>query len=134
VSPLILSLGVMNLQQSIFKCTMKVNVVVAMEPPFHVNPFIQLWQNFIPFSSTKKLFSIVFQVGGNCYNSSIKECWGWTHIFNPFISISKLWNRLCEHLPTVVGMFCQPFFTLKSFPYDATFEEWKEAKVCQLEA
>jgi hypothetical protein len=36
---LILSLGAMNLQQSIFKWTMKANVVVAMEPPFHVHSF-----------------------------------------------------------------------------------------------
>jgi hypothetical protein len=32
-----------------------------------------------------------------------------------------------------VGMFSQPFFTLENFPYDATFEGWKKAKVHQLE-
>ncbi len=42
VFPSILSLEAMNLQQNIFKCTMKANVFIAMEPPFHVNLFNRL--------------------------------------------------------------------------------------------
>jgi hypothetical protein len=41
---------------------------------------------------------------------------------------SKLQNKLCELFPTIVGMFSQPFFMPKKFPYDATFEEWKKTK------
>jgi hypothetical protein len=40
--PSILSLEAMNLQQNIFKCTMKANAFIAMEPPFHVNLFTRL--------------------------------------------------------------------------------------------
>jgi hypothetical protein len=56
------------------------------------------------------------------------------HTFSTFSFMeSKLRNRLCEHFATIMGMFSQPFFTLEKFPYDATFEEWKKAKVRQLE-
>jgi hypothetical protein len=30
---------------------------------------------------------------------------------------SKFWNRLITHLPLVVGMFAQQFYTLQNFPY-----------------
>ncbi len=52
------------------------------------------------------------------------------HTFSTF---SFMQNKLCEHSAIIVGMFSQPFFTLENFPYDATFEGWKKAKVHQLE-
>jgi hypothetical protein len=56
------------------------------------------------------------------------------HTFSTFSFMkSKLQNKLCEHSAIIVGMFSQPFFTLENFPYDATFEGWKKAKVHQLE-
>jgi hypothetical protein len=58
MSSVILSLGAMNLQQSIFKCTMKANVVVAMEPPFHVNSFTRLWWTLSIFWVLKKKIRI----------------------------------------------------------------------------
>jgi hypothetical protein len=61
MSWVILSFRATNLQQSIFKCTMKVNVVVAMEPPFHVNSFIWLWWTLSSFWVLKKQIRI-FQV------------------------------------------------------------------------
>jgi len=36
---------------------------------------------------------------------------------------SKLQNRFNEHLPMVVNMYFQTFFTLENFLYDVTFEE-----------
>ncbi len=134
MSPLILSLRAMNLQQSNFKCTMKANVVVAMEPPFHVNPFTQLWQILSIFQIPKNFFPEFFnlaEIDVIQVSRSVED----EHTFSTLSFLkSKLWNRLCEHLPIVVGMFSQPFFTLNNFPYDATFEKWKVAKVHQMEA
>jgi len=56
MSPLILSFKTMNLQQSIFKCTIKVNVVTTMEPPFHVNSFIWLWWTLFIFYFVIRVF------------------------------------------------------------------------------
>jgi len=56
------------------------------------------------------------------------------HTFSTFSFMeSKLQNKLCQHFAIIVGMFSQPFFTLENFPYDATFEGWKKAKLHQLE-
>ena len=38
---------------------------------------------------------------------------------------NKLRNRLLTHLPVVVGMHAQDFFSLSDFPYDAAYEEWR---------
>jgi hypothetical protein len=38
----------------------------------------------------------------------------------------KLQNRLSTHLPMVVGMKCQQFYTLENFPYDTAFDDWKK--------
>jgi len=37
---------------------------------------------------------------------------------------NKLRATLDPHLPLVVGMYCQIFYTLETFPYDATFDAW----------
>jgi hypothetical protein len=45
---------------------------------------------------------------------------------------SKLQNRLNEHLPMVVNMYSQTFFTL-NFSYDVTFEKWQKMKSKKIE-
>ncbi len=40
---------------------------------------------------------------------------------------SKLRNRLITHLPLVVCMFAQQFYTLQNFPYADYIEEWRGA-------
>jgi hypothetical protein len=37
---------------------------------------------------------------------------------------SKLRTNLDPHLPLGVGMYNQKFFTLETFPYNATFDAW----------
>jgi hypothetical protein len=35
---------------------------------------------------------------------------------------TKLWNKLTMHLELVIHMFRLKFFTLKTFPFDATIQ------------
>ncbi len=42
---------------------------------------------------------------------------------------SKLWATLDPHLPLVVGMYNQKFFTLENFPYTTTFDAWIGAAI-----
>jgi hypothetical protein len=44
-----------------------------------------------------------------------------------FFMKSKLQNGLNEHLPMVVNMYSQTFFTL-NFLYDEIFEKWQKMK------
>ncbi len=37
---------------------------------------------------------------------------------------SKLWISLNPHVPLVVGMYNQKFFTLEIFPYATKFDAW----------
>jgi hypothetical protein len=38
----------------------------------------------------------------------------------------KLQNKLSTHLPLVVDMHSQQFFTLENFPYNDAFDDWKK--------
>lgn len=109
VSPLILSLGTMNLQQIFFKCTMKANVIVAMEPPFHVNSFIRLWWTLSIFWVLNNCFLEIFksvEIDAIQVLGSVED----EHTFSTLSFMkSKLQNKLWEHLPTIMGMFSQPF-------------------------
>jgi hypothetical protein len=37
---------------------------------------------------------------------------------------NKLRTNLDPHLPLVIGMYHKKFFTLETFPYNATFDAW----------
>jgi hypothetical protein len=39
---------------------------------------------------------------------------------------NKLRNRLSIHLPIVVGMHGQQFYTIEDFLYDAAYNEWQQ--------
>jgi len=96
--------------------------------------FYSIMVNFIHFVNIKELFSRNFQVGGNWCNSSIWECWRWTHIVNPFIYEIKVTKKIVWTSPNYCGHVFPTFFTLEIFPHDATFKEWMKTKVLQLEA
>jgi hypothetical protein len=42
---------------------------------------------------------------------------------------TKLPNILTMHLELVVHMFSQKYFTLKTFPFSATIQNWKDNKL-----
>jgi hypothetical protein len=39
---------------------------------------------------------------------------------------NKLRNRLSAHLPVVVGVHRQQFYTIEDFQYDAAYDEWQQ--------
>jgi hypothetical protein len=39
--------------------------------------------------------------------------------------MSKLRNKLTTHLPLVVRMFAQHFYTIQNFPYGECIEQWR---------
>jgi hypothetical protein len=43
---------------------------------------------------------------------------------------SKFCNRLTTHLPLVVHMFTQNFYTMHNFPYKECIEQWSGAHIC----
>jgi hypothetical protein len=48
------------------------------------------------------------------------------HTFNTLAFMkNKLKNRLITHMFIVVGMHSQSLFTLETFPYDVTYDDWK---------
>jgi hypothetical protein len=118
MSPLILSFRTMNLQQSIFKCTIKINVITTMEPPFHVNPFIWLWWTLFIFWILKNFFLkfsklveiAIVQVLGNVKDEI------------------KATKKIVWTFPNYCGHVFPTFLHAKFFPYDVTFEEWKKTK------
>ncbi len=42
---------------------------------------------------------------------------------------TKPQNRLTMHLELVIRMFNQKFFTLKTFPFGASIQNWKDSKM-----
>jgi len=105
VFPLIFSLAAMNLQQFFFKRTMKVNVVIAMEPPFHVNLLIQLQRTLSIFQVLKNYFLKFFKLA-KIVAVQILGVVEDEHTFSTFSCMkSKFWNRLCEHFTTIMALF-----------------------------
>lgn len=45
---------------------------------------------------------------------------------------SILCNKLTTHLPLVVHMFAQHFYTIQNFPYGECIEQWRCAQHCYL--
>jgi hypothetical protein len=107
---------------------MKSNATTTMEAPFHINPLTWLWRTLeashILRHSFPKKFKlakiVIMQVLGSMEDE---------HTFSTLSFMkSKLRNHFNEHLPIVVGMYSQTFFTLNTFPYDTCFDDWKEQK------
>jgi hypothetical protein len=42
---------------------------------------------------------------------------------------TKLQNILTMHLELVIHMFSQKYFTLKTFPFGATIQNWKDKRL-----
>ncbi len=94
-------------------------------PPFDTNPLTKMWHlvttswilvsNFLEYVKLVKLAMV--QVVGNVEDES---CFS-TLAFKK----SKLRNRLTTHLPLVVRMFAQHFYTINNFLYEKCIEQWK---------
>jgi hypothetical protein len=109
---------------------MKSNSKATMEPPFDLNPLTQIWKTFdashVFMHFFIKYFKLVemaiVHVLGNVED---ERCFSSLAFFK-----SKVQATLDPHLPLFVGMYSQKNFTLKSFPYVATFYAWVGVTNC----
>jgi hypothetical protein len=89
-----------------------------MAPPFDTNPLTRMWclvttsqilvSNFLEYVKLVELPMV--QVVGSVED---EPCFSTLAFMK-----SKLCNRLTTHLPLVVHMFAQHFYTIYNFPYE----------------
>ena len=126
-APEMLSAAKLDNQQALFKVTMKTHAAAACEPPFLVNPVIKLWRNLSQSRHLESLISEYFKVAeiGCCLvlgSVEDKRCFSTLKFLK-----SCQRNRLGKHLPLVVRMFGQHYYTLENFPYKEAIDSWRNA-------
>jgi len=105
----------LDLQQGLFKITMKANAALAYGPPLDVNSVIKLWQRLSRSHHLYKHIPEYFWLAeiGYCLvfgNVEDERC---------FSSI------LGKHLPPVIQMFGQKYFALENFLYKEAINSWQ---------
>ena len=125
IAPDMLSAAMLDNQQGLFKVTMKAHPDVVCSPPFVVNPVIKLWRNLLQSRHLASLISECFKIAeiGCCMvlgSVEDKRCFSTLKFLK-----SCQRNRLGKHLPLVVRMFGQQYFSLDSFPYKEAIESWR---------
>ncbi len=93
-------------------------------PPFDTNPLARMWRlvttSWILVSSFLeyvKLVELWYKVVGNVEDES---CFSTLAFMK-----SKLRNKLTTHLPLVLHMFAQHFYTINNFPYEECIDQWR---------
>jgi hypothetical protein len=133
--PTILLYWDLDVQQGLFKLTMKLNNVRAMAEvvviasnkanPVIVNPFIRF---VMSDSCITTLVSFFFRISTTRREMAMVHVLGFMEDECYFNSISFLKNKMCNqlngHLQLVVTMKAQFFFTLDTFPYKVTYNIW----------
>jgi hypothetical protein len=94
-----------------------------MAPPFDLNPLTKMWHlvttfQVLSFSFPKYLKLVELAMVQIVSGVEDEKCFS-TLVFMK----SKLWNRLTTHLPLVMCMFAQQFYTLQNFPYVDNIEQ-----------
>jgi hypothetical protein len=125
----LLSSSALDIQQSLFKVTMKVQAKGCMLPPFDKNPFTRLWDivsgsavltkmilEYLKLAEIRCVF-VLGSVDDERTFSSLK-----------FLK-SRLRNRLEDKLPLVVKMHGQNFYTQETFPYKQVLDSWKNVQM-----
>jgi len=112
-------------QQGLFKVTMQANAEATCSPPFHVNPMIKLWRSLSQSWHLQKLifeYFKVVEIGCCMVLGSVEDerCFSTLKFLK-----SCQCNRLGKHLPLVVHMFGQKYYTLDNFPYKDAINSWK---------
>jgi hypothetical protein len=112
----ILDIQKLDEQALMFKITMKGNCHSAMTGDLPLNPLTCLWRRVEALGLLRcKLseFLKVVELAIVVVLGSIED------------ERNKLRNCLFAHLPIVVGMHGQQFYTIEDFPYDAAYDEWQ---------
>lgn len=127
IAPEMLNASALDTQQGLFKVTMKANCESACSPPFNLNPLIKLWRTLFASRHLSKLISEYMklaQLGSVLVLGSVED----ERCFSSLKFLKSCQrNRLGKHLPLVVRMFGQQYFTLENFPYNDAIESWKAA-------
>jgi hypothetical protein len=122
-----LSGSMLDNQQGLFRTTMKANCDAACSLASNINPLILLWRNLSESRHLCKLISEYFklaEIGCCLVLGSVED----ERCFSTLKFLKSCHrNRLGKHLPLVVQMFGQKFYTLESFPYKEAIESWKNA-------
>jgi len=114
-------------QKGMFKLIIKSNSIDCPPPPFDTNPLTRMWHlvttscllvtNFPKYVKVAELAMV--QVVGSVED---KKCFSILTFMK-----SKFCNRLPTHLPFVVHMFVQLFYTIHNFRYKECIEQWSDA-------
>ncbi len=119
--------GKLNMQQGLFQVTMKANCEVACAPPFDVNPLVKLWRQLSSSRHLSKLISEYLklaEIGCVLVLGSVED----ERCFSSLKFLKSCQrNRLGKHLPLVVRMYRQKYFTLDNFPYKDAIQSWRTA-------
>jgi hypothetical protein len=127
IVPEMLLASTLDNQQGLFKLTIKANCDSACVPPFNVNFLIKLWRTLSQSRHLCKLISEYFklaEIGCCLVLGSVEDERCFSNL--KFLKSCQR-NRLGKHLPLVVRMFGQQYFTLENFPYKDALESWKSA-------
>jgi hypothetical protein len=127
--PGILSAQALDIQQSLFKVTMKAQASTCMKPPFERNPYSRLWDNIGSSQILSKMipeYLKLAEIGCVFVLGSVEDERTFSSL--KFLK-SRLRNRLGENLPLAVRMHAQRFYTQDSFPYGAALESWKKERM-----
>ena len=112
-------------QQSLFKITMKANCESACALSLTTNPLIKLWKSLSTSRHLGKLISKYFKLA----EIRVSLVLGFVEDERYFSNLKFLKscqrNKLEKHLPLVVRMFGQQYYTLENFPYKKALESWK---------
>jgi hypothetical protein len=118
----------LQIQQGLFKVTMRANTEAAYTPPFLVNLLVKLWRQLtssrylcklnLEYEKLAKIGNVLvfgFVEDERCFSSLkfLKSCQR---------------NRLGKHLPLVVHMFRQKYYSLEDFPYSETIDSRRQVK------
>jgi hypothetical protein len=115
----------LELQQPLFKLSMRSNSMAACEPPYLFNPLTKLWRMLDANSALAAQFPEYIKLA----QIAMVHVLGSVEDERCFSSLTflkdKLRNRLsADHLGIVVGMHGQNVFSLENFPYDDCFQTW----------
>jgi len=113
----------LDYQQGMFKFTMKSNAATRMTPPFDLNPLTKMWCVVTTFRVLSFSFSKYVKLVELAMVQMVGRVEDERCFFTLAFMKSKLWNRLTTHLPFVMCMFAQQFYTLQNFPYVDNIEQ-----------
>ena len=112
-------------QATMFKVAMKGNYHATVQGDLPLNPLTHLWHHIEANGLLWQKLSEYLKIA----ELTVVTILGIVEDERTFNTLNfmknKLRNRLSTHLPAVVGMHAQDFFSLSDFPYNAAYKEWR---------